>query len=97
MFAQRTGAGGHDSRRTSDRFRRVGAGPTARADWGRWCNDLLAIAPDGALVLIELKQDRTPPEVVVQPRAPAHWCIQAPPFCQRNLTLHLHNISWEAV
>jgi len=28
--------------------------------------DLLAIAPDGALVLIELKRDRTPREVVAQ-------------------------------
>jgi len=29
--------------------------------------DLLAIAPDGSLVLIELKRDRTPREVVAQP------------------------------
>jgi len=28
--------------------------------------DLLAIAPDGTLVLIELKRDRTPREVVAQ-------------------------------
>lgn len=28
--------------------------------------DLLAIAPDGALTLIELKRDRTPREVVAQ-------------------------------
>jgi RecB family endonuclease NucS len=28
--------------------------------------DLLAIAPDGALVLIEIKRDRTPREVVAQ-------------------------------
>ena len=28
--------------------------------------DLLAIAPDGALVLIELKRDRTPRDVVTQ-------------------------------
>ena len=28
--------------------------------------DLLAVAPDGALILIELKRDRTPREVVAQ-------------------------------
>ena len=28
--------------------------------------DLLAIAPDGSLVLIELKRDRTPREIVAQ-------------------------------
>ena len=28
--------------------------------------DLLAIAPDGSLVLVELKRDRTPREVVAQ-------------------------------
>jgi hypothetical protein len=31
--------------------------------------DLLAIAPDGTLVLIDLKRDRTPREVVAQARA----------------------------
>jgi RecB family endonuclease NucS len=34
--------------------------------------DLLAIAPDGSLVLIELKRDRTPREVVAQ--APDYAC-----------------------
>ncbi|HEV7353613.1 MAG TPA: endonuclease NucS domain-containing protein [Brevundimonas sp.] len=35
--------------------------------------DLLAIAPDGALVLIELKRDRTPREVVAQALDYAVW------------------------
>jgi len=35
--------------------------------------DLLAIAPDGALVLIELKRDRTPREVVAQALDYATW------------------------
>lgn len=35
--------------------------------------DLLAIAPDGALVLIELKRDRTPREVVAQSLDYASW------------------------
>lgn len=35
--------------------------------------DLLAIAPDGALVLIELKRDRTPREIVAQALDYAAW------------------------
>src|SRR4051812_4516042 len=35
--------------------------------------DLLAIAPDGSLVLIELKRDRTPREVVAQALDYAGW------------------------
>ncbi len=35
--------------------------------------DLLAIAPDGSLVLIELKRDRTPRDVVAQALDYAHW------------------------
>src|SRR5271157_3225996 len=35
--------------------------------------DLLAIAPDGSLVLIELKRDRTPREVVAQALDYASW------------------------
>ncbi|MDH4260111.1 MAG: endonuclease NucS, partial [Gammaproteobacteria bacterium] len=35
--------------------------------------DLLALAPDGSLVLIELKRDRTPREVVAQALDYAHW------------------------
>ncbi|MBN1906965.1 MAG: DUF91 domain-containing protein [Deltaproteobacteria bacterium] len=35
--------------------------------------DLLAIAPDGSLVLIELKRDRTPRDVVAQTLDYAHW------------------------
>jgi hypothetical protein len=35
--------------------------------------DLLAIAPDGALVLIEIKRDRTPREVVAQALDYAYW------------------------
>src|SRR3990172_7214237 len=34
---------------------------------------LLAIAPDGSLVLIELKRDRTPREVVAQALDYAYW------------------------
>jgi RecB family endonuclease NucS len=35
--------------------------------------DLLAIAPDGALILIELKRNRTPREVVAQALDYAGW------------------------
>ena len=35
--------------------------------------DLLAIAPDGSLVLIELKRDRTPREIVAQALDYASW------------------------
>ena len=35
--------------------------------------DLLAIAPDGSLVLIELKRDRTPRDVVAQALDYASW------------------------
>src|SRR5207302_8658276 len=35
--------------------------------------DLLAIAPDGSLVLIEIKRDRTPREVVAQALDYAGW------------------------
>ena len=35
--------------------------------------DLLAIAPDSSLVLIELKRDRTPREVVAQALDYASW------------------------
>ena len=35
--------------------------------------DLLAIAPDGALVLIELKRDKTPRDVVAQSLDYASW------------------------
>ncbi len=45
--------------------------------------DLLAIAPDGTLVLIEIKRDRTPREVVAQALDYASW-VQ---------TLHAENIA----
>ena len=35
--------------------------------------DLLAVAPDGSLVLIELKRDRTPRDVVAQALDYAGW------------------------
>ncbi len=38
--------------------------------------DLLAIAPDGSLVLIELKRDRTPREIVAQALDYASWVAQ---------------------
>ena len=40
--------------------------------------DLLAIAPDGSLVLIELKRDRTPREVVAQALDYASWVAKLP-------------------
>ena len=40
--------------------------------------DLLAIAPDGSLVLIELKRDRTPREVVAQALDYAGWVEKLP-------------------
>jgi hypothetical protein len=41
--------------------------------------DLLAIAPDGSLVLIELKRDRTPREVVAQALDYASWVEKLTP------------------
>lgn len=41
--------------------------------------DLLAIAPDGSLVLIELKRDRTPREVVAQALDYASWVEKLEP------------------
>ncbi len=41
--------------------------------------DLLAIAPDGSLVLIELKRDRTPREIVAQALDYASWVEQLAP------------------
>lgn len=38
--------------------------------------DLLAIAPDGALVLVELKRDRTPREIVAQALDYASWVAE---------------------
>ena len=41
--------------------------------------DLLAIAPDGSLVLIELKRDRTPREIIAQALDYASWVEQLTP------------------
>ena len=41
--------------------------------------DLLAIAPDGSLVLIELKRDRTPREIVAQALDYASWIEELTP------------------
>lgn len=41
--------------------------------------DLLAIAPDGSLVLIELKRDRTPREIIAQALDYASWVEQLSP------------------
>lgn len=41
--------------------------------------DLLAIAPDGSLVVIELKRDRTPRETIAQALDYASWVEQLPP------------------
>ena len=41
--------------------------------------DLLAIAPDGSLVLVELKRDRTPREVVAQALDYASWVEKLEP------------------
>jgi len=43
------------------------------------CIDLLAIAPDSSLVLIELKRDRTPREVIAQALDYASWIEQLTP------------------
>ena len=42
-------------------------------------SDLLAIAPDGSLVLIELKRDRTPREIIAQALDYASWVEQLAP------------------
>src|SRR3989442_13950711 len=41
--------------------------------------DLLAIAPDGSLVLVELKRDRTPREIIAQALDYASWVEQLTP------------------
>ena len=41
--------------------------------------DLLAIAPDASLILIELKRDRTPREIVAQALDYASWVQQLAP------------------
>lgn len=41
--------------------------------------DLLAIAPDGSMVLVELKRDRTPREIVAQALDYASWVEQLTP------------------
>jgi RecB family endonuclease NucS len=41
--------------------------------------DLLAIAPDGSLILIELKRERTPREVVAQALDYASWVEKVQP------------------
>src|SRR5271154_5982328 len=41
--------------------------------------DLLAIAPDGTLILIELKRERTPREVVAQALDYASWVDELQP------------------
>lgn len=41
--------------------------------------DLLAIAPDGSLILVELKRDRTPREIVAQALDYASWVEQLTP------------------
>ena len=41
--------------------------------------DLLAVSPDGSLVLIELKRDRTPREVVAQALDYASWVVKLRP------------------
>jgi RecB family endonuclease NucS len=41
--------------------------------------DLLAIAPDGSLVLIELKRDKTPRDVVAQSLDYASWVEKLQP------------------
>src|ERR1041385_8879583 len=41
--------------------------------------DLLAIAPDGSLVLIELKRDRTPREIIAQALDYASWVEELTP------------------
>lgn len=59
-----------DSRILSSEWMLIGR-QERTADGGRI--DLLAIAPDGSLVLIELKRDRTPREIVAQALDYAAW------------------------
>jgi hypothetical protein len=50
--------------------------------------ELLAIAPDGSLVLIELKRDKTPRETVTQALHHASWVAgltETPPAVQLSL------------
>ncbi len=44
--------------------------------------DLLAIAPEASLALIELKRDRTPREIVAQALDYASWVERNPPHPQ---------------
>ena len=53
-------------------------GRQQRTDFGGII-DLLAVAPDGALVLIELKRDRTPRDVVAQSLDYASWVEKLKP------------------
>ncbi|MBX3626355.1 MAG: DUF91 domain-containing protein [Rhizobacter sp.] len=46
--------------------------------------DLLAIAPDASLVLIELKRDRTPREIIAQALDYASWVEQLTPTAWRR-------------
>jgi RecB family endonuclease NucS len=48
--------------------------------------DLLAIAPDASLILIELKRDRTPREVVAQALDYASWVDDLTPSVCRRFT-----------
>ena len=59
--------------------------------------DLLAIAPDGTLILIELKRGRTPREVVAQAIDYATWLegIDAEEVGRIDRGLHL-NTTWQA-
>jgi hypothetical protein len=58
-----------DPRILSDEWMLIGR----QIDTGHGRLDLLAVAPDGSLVLIELKRDRTPREVVAQALDYATW------------------------
>jgi hypothetical protein len=53
-------------------------GRQERTSFGKYV-DLLAIAPDGSLVVIELKRDRTPREVVAQSLDYASWVEKLEP------------------
>jgi hemin uptake protein HemP len=53
--------------------------------------DLLAIAPDGSLVLIELKRDRTPREIIAQALDYASWVEQLTPDKLAQIYLRFSN------
>lgn len=59
--------------------------------------DLLAIAPDASLILIELKRDRTPREVVAQALDYASGWMTYPRASVADLRKFLRRQSWRRI